>query len=105
MWPVALLIWIGVSFVYSGMAYLFAYLTRHYDVALALRTHTFLGVALVAHTFAYYLAKPDWLAVNSGLVPLTTLERAIYHHWTPWALYVSFYLVLIVVQLASKRHR
>jgi hypothetical protein len=103
MWPVVLLIWVGVSFLYSGMAYLLAHLTRHYNVALALRNHALLGLVLVAYTFTYYLAKPDWLAVNSGLVRLTTLEKVINHHWTPWAFYLFFYVLLIVRLHASKR--
>lgn len=93
MWPLVLLIWIGVSFVYSGMAYLLAHLTRHFNVAVGLRISALLGLALVAHTLAYYLAKTDWLAVN----------RFIYHDWTPWAFYLFFYVVLIVRQLVFKR--
>jgi hypothetical protein len=58
MWPLVLLIWVGVSFVYSGMAYLLAHLTRHFNVALALRTHVLLGVRCTVNGGHFRFKQP-----------------------------------------------
>jgi hypothetical protein len=91
-----------LTFLYSGLAYLPARLTRHFNVAIAFWHHTALGFVLISFTLAYHLAKPDWLAVNNGLRRLTPFQSVVYNHWAPWSIYLFFYLILI---LRISKHR
>lgn len=104
MWPLMLIIWVTVSFLYSVLALLPAHLMRKYNVPTALRHHALLGVVLAVFTSAYYLARPDWLAVNNGIRRLSPLQSVIYNDWTPWAIYLLFYLLLIGRLRKSHRH-
>lgn len=95
LWPLFLAFMIGASFLYAGLAHLLAYLRSRYYVSIALRHHAVLGAMQVGHTLAYFLLKPDWLAVNSGVDELTPLQSIVHNHWTPLAIYLVFYIILI----------
>ena len=94
MWPLILVVMFGVSFFYSGLVYFLAHLTRHYPVTVALLHHSLLAAVLAAHTLAFYVAKPDWLAVNNGSLRLTTFQTVVFSDWAPWSIYALFYLIL-----------
>lgn len=94
MWPLVLLFMVSVSFLYSALAYVLALLTRQYNVTVALRHNALLGAVLIVFTLAFYMAEPDWLAVNNGRLRLTPLQSVVHNHWTPWVIYLFFYTML-----------
>ncbi len=104
MWPYFLGFMMGLSFTYSGLAYLTTRLGRNDDVFEVLRQHVLLGTVLVAHTLAYYTLKPDFLALNNGHIKMSALQSVVYSHWTPLAIYLTFY-ILLIIRIIQTRYR
>lgn len=103
-WPVIL---VASLFSYAAYAFAFSFVARigtpftlrfsaHYTLVLA--------AVLVAHTTLYYLARPDWLAVNNGAATLTFLQRIIFSHGTHWAI-LGLFLALATLRALQTRWR
>ena len=104
LWPVFLSLMVCVSFLYSGLAYVVAEMTQNLSTAMALQHQILFATVLVVFELIFWLAAPEWLAVNDGEVQLTLFQRVLYGHWTLWAIYPFFYVTLIF-RISLRQHQ
>ncbi len=104
LWPLFLLLMFGFSIFYASLVYLLGYLTEYYPIKTVLFHTSLLGTVLVAHAVVYFEQKPDWLAIDTGMVKLTPFQAVVYNDWMPSGIYAVFYFAL-VVQLIRFRCR
>ena len=88
-WPAVLLVMLMLSILYAGVASATIVLTAYRRLAAVLFQHVVLGLALVAVTLDYYLAKSGWLAAHSDDAIL--------------AIYLCSYLILLWRCLGLRR--
>jgi hypothetical protein len=101
-WPLGLGVGLLFDFFYVGITANLANVMRVHNISLALRHHFLLAAALAAHASLYYMMKIDWLAINTGKATMTIAQRIVYSHWTPWAIYVLFFGVWVVVLIKRR---
>lgn len=100
-WPLGLAFSIAISGLYALALSQFASLSLKRLVAI----NVALMVLLVAHTCLYFLAAPNWLAVNNGEAKLTPLQSIVFSHYAVYGLYVFFLGVAFMLTYVNRSPR
>ena len=61
-----------------------------------------LGLMLVIHTTLFYTLKVDWLRVNEGSVPLTSLQCVVFSKNTHLAIFLAFLAGAWIIASATR---
>jgi len=102
-WPLILLLWFVVTWVYA-VAY--ALLVSHHRLiqpAFLIQYHCALGAVLFLNTYLYYAIDVNWGAVNSGLAQLTTIQKIVTSHKTLYVIHLLFLGVAVIWSLVERR--
>jgi hypothetical protein len=102
-WPVILAFYLVISCAY---AWVYSFVAR-LGTPFSLRFSVFYTLALVGcflvHAVLDYLARPDWLAVNTGLATLTIFQRVVLSPYTAFAIYGLFLGLATIRALRSRQ--
>ena len=103
-WPMLLAAQMVISCAY---AWVYSFVAR-LGTPFSLRFSVFYTLALVGcflvHAVLDYLARPDWLAVNTGLATLTFFQRVVLSPYTAFAIY-GLFLGLATIRALRSRHQ
>jgi hypothetical protein len=105
LWPLTLGVSIFATCLYAATTAFLASVTGVYQVKFSAWLHTLLAVASFVHAYLFYTMDIDWLAVNTGRASLDKFERFVYSHWTPWAIYILGFMVLVAVSVSKRKKK
>lgn len=101
-WPLALTLYILIDAVYAGALLLAAGWTRYQNLGFAVVVNAILALVLLLRSYLFYAVDIDWGAVNSGVKRLTLFQTVIRSDVTPWALYLTAFLIILFVSLGNR---
>lgn len=102
-WPVILLLWFLLTWVYA-LAY--ALLVNHHRLiqpSFLIQYHAALGAVLFANAYLYFVIDIDWTAVNSGLAQLSVIQEIVTSHKTFYAVHLLFLGVAVIWSYVGRR--
>jgi hypothetical protein len=89
-WPVVFALEMIVSCAYA-LAYAFIARTgAPFSLRFSIGYTLALSGCILAHTALYFLVRPDWLAVNTGVATLTPFQQIVFGRYTVFAMYGIF---------------
>ena len=101
-WPISLSLQIAIGFVYAALFAAIVKRTHILSFKFNAIYNSILGLILVLHSYLFYAIKIDWSEVGpGGTKQLVLMQKIIYSDLTPWAIYVFFLFVTLVVCLAK----
>jgi hypothetical protein len=102
-WPVILAFELVISCAYAWAYSFIARKGRSFSRRFSVFYTLALSGCLLVHTALYYLARPDWLAVNNGLATLTLFQRVVFNPYTELAIYGLFLGLATIRALRSRQ--
>jgi hypothetical protein len=102
-WPVILLLWFLVTWVYAVAYALFVNHHRLIQPSFLIQYHAALGAVLFVNTYLHYMIDIDWAAVNSGLAQLSVIQEIVTSHKTFYAIHLLFLGAAVIWSYAGRR--